>query len=188
MTNSQSTIAVGSSIRKRRKELGLTLKDLAGKTGLSTAYISQVERSQAMPSLMSLYQLAEVLNVSMDELISTSKSFKTYRKGNELEKIPLQSEIEYFRLSNPFPNQRIDPILLEIPADYESSKIEGEGHDGEGFLYVLEGKLSINYQGNDFDLEANDSMHYDLQHTLSIINKLKKTPAKLLWVGTVILE
>ena len=144
-----------------------------------------------MPSLMALYQLAEALNVPMDELIKTSRSFKTHRKNNELERLSISSDISsdmsYYGLSNPFPNQKIDPVLLSVPAGYNKAPVKGEGHDGEGFLYVISGKVSIAYHGNEFELELNDSMHYDLKNTLSIANKTDEI-VKVLWVGTISLK
>ena len=57
--------ATGQTIRARRRELGLTLQALADKSGLSVAFISQVERNQASASMVSLMNLATALGVSV---------------------------------------------------------------------------------------------------------------------------
>ena len=52
-----------NKIRKYRKKLNLTIKDLAERTGLSIGYISQLERDEAEPSLSSLRKIAKEFDV-----------------------------------------------------------------------------------------------------------------------------
>ena len=59
---------LGNEIRKRRKELGLTLKDLASLLGVSFAYVSQVERGEKKPTDKMLTKLEEVLNIKLKEI------------------------------------------------------------------------------------------------------------------------
>jgi len=57
--------AIGLRIRKLRKRLGLSLRDLAGRTGLTASFLSQVERGKTNTSIDSLRRIAEALDVSM---------------------------------------------------------------------------------------------------------------------------
>lgn len=54
---------VGTRIRRRRRERGLTLARVAEATGLNVGYLSQVENDKASPSLETLAALAEALDV-----------------------------------------------------------------------------------------------------------------------------
>ena len=54
---------VGPQIRRRRRDLGLTLAGVAERTGLNVGYLSQVENDKASPSLETLAALAEALDV-----------------------------------------------------------------------------------------------------------------------------
>ena len=56
---------IGKEIRVARKSAGLTLKDLAERTGLSVSLVSQIERAQTSPSIMSLYKLATALKIEL---------------------------------------------------------------------------------------------------------------------------
>ena len=58
-----------NKIRKYRKKLNLTIKDLAERTGLSIGYISQLERDEAEPSLSSLRKIAKEFDVPIYVLI-----------------------------------------------------------------------------------------------------------------------
>ena len=62
-----------NKIRKYRKKLNLTIKDLAERTGLSIGYISQLERDEAEPSLSSLRKIAKEFDVPIYVLIEEEK-------------------------------------------------------------------------------------------------------------------
>jgi transcriptional regulator with XRE-family HTH domain len=61
----RSLSPIGAAIRDRRKRLGMTLRELAVACGLSVPFLSQVERNQALPSLVSLTAIAGALGVEM---------------------------------------------------------------------------------------------------------------------------
>lgn len=66
---------LGERVRKRRKALGLTAKALAKATGVSTSYISQVERGhQQDPSLPALRRLADALSMDLHTLLGAENS------------------------------------------------------------------------------------------------------------------
>jgi transcriptional regulator with XRE-family HTH domain len=60
---------LGRRVRERRRRLGLTLKDLAQRTGLSVPFLSQVENGKR-PSLASLFSLARVLDTTPEALLA----------------------------------------------------------------------------------------------------------------------
>lgn len=66
--------ALGAAIKSLRKRQGLTLKDMADKTGLSFGFISKIERGQSGPSLINLQKLCGALNITPDDLASYSGS------------------------------------------------------------------------------------------------------------------
>jgi transcriptional regulator with XRE-family HTH domain len=59
----------GRSIRRLRKQRGLTQEDLAEKSGISRNYVSDMERGVRNPSVLALVALAKALRVSLRELI-----------------------------------------------------------------------------------------------------------------------
>jgi len=60
--------AIGITIRDARKHQGLTLKQLARRTGLSVSLLSQIERAESSASISSLYKIASALRITMPEL------------------------------------------------------------------------------------------------------------------------
>lgn len=70
LTNPEEELhkTIGQSIRKFRKEQGLTLKQLSRRTGLSVSLLSQIERAESSASVSSLYKLSAALDVRLTDL------------------------------------------------------------------------------------------------------------------------
>jgi DNA-binding NtrC family response regulator len=62
---------VGRRLRERRKSAGLTLKQLANRTGLSVSLISQIELGKSAASMSTLHKLATALQVKMTYFFET---------------------------------------------------------------------------------------------------------------------
>ena len=60
---------MGERLRAVRRERGLSLRDLAKRLDVSPSLISQVETGRASPSVSTLYAMAQVLSVSVDDLL-----------------------------------------------------------------------------------------------------------------------
>jgi transcriptional regulator with XRE-family HTH domain len=65
------TTRVAQAIRKRRQQLGLTLRALAAKSGVSSSMISDIERKTKSPTISTLSALAEALEVPVAALVET---------------------------------------------------------------------------------------------------------------------
>lgn len=63
-------LEIGKKIRQLRKERGLTLKQLANRTGLSISLISQIERAKSSSSVSTLYKIATALSVKLEYFFS----------------------------------------------------------------------------------------------------------------------
>ena len=59
----------GARIRKRRKELGMTIPELSEKTGISKGNLSIIETDKSLPSATALISLSECLNCSIDWIL-----------------------------------------------------------------------------------------------------------------------
>ncbi len=65
------TEIIGRNITKYRKQAGMTQAQLAELIGVSTAFISRVERGQKIMKVQTLYETAPALHVSCDALLTT---------------------------------------------------------------------------------------------------------------------
>lgn len=176
----RTKFATGQTIRARRLELGLTLQALAEKSGLSVAFISQVERNQASASMVSLMNLARALDVSVTTFMEIPMGAAPVRRRSDPQYIEIESPVQYIQLSAGMKFQQMDALLMIIPPGHVFPIDQREGED---FLYVLKGELYTELGDLKETLRAGDSTHFNSRtpHTAS---NLTNEEVVLLYVGT----
>lgn len=70
---------IGKNVSKYREQANMTQSDLAEKVGVSTAFISRVERGQKMMKVHTLYATAQALNVRCDALLYQDREASVYK-------------------------------------------------------------------------------------------------------------
>jgi quercetin dioxygenase-like cupin family protein len=151
-------VAVGRAIRKLRKEKGLSLRQLSQLAGLSTSFLSMVERGRSSLALTSLNRAEE------DGQLSITSSERVYRV-----------------LSPRAPELVFEPLLVTVRPN--SDLEEPYSHEGEEFAYVIEGGLVFTVDGEEYRLGPGDSIHL-LSSVPHAIHNDTDEPAKVLWVLT----
>ncbi|HID66735.1 MAG TPA: cupin domain-containing protein [Roseibacterium sp.] len=178
---SKSDPNLGALIRKRRKQMGLTLQALCDDAGLSVGYLSQVERGQATPSLGTLAQIAQGLEVGLGYFIATPKPADSLTRAGARPQFSLDgSSILYESIGAEFPGAELSCYLLHVPPGYASETVH---HEGEEIIFILEGKITQTLGGQVFILQRGDSLHYSGSNPHSWSNQTKTT-AQILWTGT----
>lgn len=160
--NGAPTRSFGEQIRARRKELGLSLEELAQRTGLTASFLSLVERDMSNPSLESLRHIAEALEVppfyfsadgpaaamSPHPVVRRAERIKiTFPPGDvtsELLVPNLRSKLEVFI-------SRVQPAAGNVARAPKTAS--------EECLYVLEGRLRVVLNDQEYILEAGDSIY-----------------------------
>lgn len=71
---------LGDIVRKLRLQRNMTIRDLADKTNLSYAYISQIENGKRTPTVETLNKLADALGVTVQYLIDAPKAEEIVRE------------------------------------------------------------------------------------------------------------
>jgi transcriptional regulator with XRE-family HTH domain len=150
---------VGDTIRELRSQHELTLRQLSERTGLSSSYISAVERSLASPSIASLQKLASAFDTNVLTLMSDSYEAPDTPVIRRTERRVLRSGHGVTIEDLSTAHSDLEPLLFTIePGGGSDGALS---HAGEEFLYVLEGRLRLRLDGvDDYDLEAGDSMSY----------------------------
>lgn len=86
-------MVIGINIKKYRKELGLTQTELAEKIGAMQQHVYRWEHNIIIPSLETIKKLAQVLQVSTDNLLLTDRERKKLKSG-EKELLEKMKDIE----------------------------------------------------------------------------------------------
>ncbi len=172
---------VGPAIRKRRKQLKMTLQALSDASGVSVGYLSQVERDNATPSLGTLAQVSSALEVGLDYFISATKPADGLTRAGTRPLFALDdTSLRYEALGADFAGSEMSSYILHIPAGYVSETVS---HEGEEIIFVLEGEVEQTLDGQPFRMTSGDSLHYSGETPHAWSNNTDKT-ARLLWTGT----
>jgi transcriptional regulator with XRE-family HTH domain len=175
---------VGPLIRARRRQLHLTLQQLADAAGISVGYVSQVERDLATPSLGTLANIARSLDVGVDYFIATPDVGSALSRARDRQSFSVAgSSVIYERIGADFAGNQLSAFLLTLPPGYRSETV---AHEGEEIFYVLEGRLTMRVENEETELEAGDGFHFrgNRPHTWWNTGMV---PTKLLWTGTIAL-
>lgn len=172
---------LGPLIRRRRKQLGLTLQTLCNRAGVSVGYLSQVERDNATPSLGTLAQIADGLEVGLDYFIVTPRPADSLTRAGSRPQFSITgSSIGYESLASDFPGAELSSYILHVPAGYASEIVS---HEGEEIIVVLDGTIEQTLDGQVFRMTVGDSLHYSGLRPHSWKNPTDQ-PARILWTGT----
>ncbi len=172
---------LGVALRRRRKDLGLTMQSVADSAGLSVGFISQVERGITSPSLASLASLAAVLKTEISSFLQTPPAAEHIT--HESSRLPYSvagAGVSYERLSTTFPGSEIHSVIVHEPPGHRAEPIS---HRGEEMFYIIDGEITVEIEGEIEILTKGDSIHFDSRRVHSTWNHSSET-ASILWCGT----
>jgi transcriptional regulator with XRE-family HTH domain len=163
---SEELSAVGERIRKLREIKGLSLGDVSQRTGISDKMLKSIEADAVAPPLGTLTKLARALEMKMGYLLTggESRPFVITRKD---ERQPVsrhateqQSKYgySYLSLSPGMRDRNMEPFLVSLSPTAE--EMPGSVHEGEEFLFVLEGEMEVTLGEHREILYPGDSIYY----------------------------
>ena len=171
--NSDTGTDIGAKLRQRRKGLGLTLEAVAKAAGVTTGFVSQVERNITSPSLASLTALAEALDSHITEFFAPPpKPEETSRAEMRAIYSSPGGGFDFERLSTSFSGSRLNGLLVHHPPGFI---IEEMTHEGEEFYFVMKGALTLVVDGVRTVLGVGDSIHFDSGRPHSVHNETGET-------------
>ena len=164
---------LGTKLRQRRKALGLTLEAVAKEAGVTTGFISQVERNITSPSLASLTAMADALDAHIADFFNPPpKPRETSRaKMREIYSSP-GGGFDFERLSTSFDGSTLNGLMVHHPPGFI---IEEMVHEGEEFYYVIKGALTLTIDGVRTVVGAGDSIHFSSLRPHAVQNETNET-------------
>ena len=172
---------LGARMRELRKQKGLTLVEIAEKTGVAQATLSRIETGVMIGTIESHAKIAEVIGVGLPELYQDidDRSAKTaVGKEEDLKKASTHSRnVRITLLTQQINNKKMTPLLIEIGAGAETEK-EKKERGIEKFIWVQEGSIKVKLEKEEFELKAGDTFYFDASYPHQIINNTTK-PAKV---------
>jgi len=159
------TVNVGDKIRTLREQLELSQAELAERAGCEVVLIEQLEAGQTAAGLAPLIKITRALGCRLGTLLDDDT-----RVGPVLTRADEATaatrfgtagapQLDFFALAADKSARHMEPFL--ITAEPTDGDYELSSHEGEEFIYVLEGVLEIVYGTDAIVLEAGDSIYYD---------------------------
>lgn len=176
---------IGSKINKLRLDKKLTLKELSHLTDLSVGFLSQLERGLTTVAIDSLDNIAKALGVDINYFFTLTKEQSRFiQKSYEREVIFMDKDnfIQY-HLSHSLNDKKMFPRLVEVYPKKDNETVLTYAHEGEEFIYILEGILTYYYDGEKNELYPGDSVHIRSTSSHNWENNTSKI-VKLLMVST----
>jgi len=158
---------IARQIRRIRNEKGLTLEEVAKRTGFTKGLLSKIENNKVSPPVSTLATIARALNVSMGDFFSPAdlQQIKIVRSEERLlyypENLPKGQKIE--NLISGFQRQKMEPIIMTIE-DADSYEIKFYNHPGQEFIFVLEGSMGYHYRDEELILNEGDCLYFDAEN------------------------
>jgi len=152
---------VSEALRRYRKQRDLSLDELALKSGVSRAALSQIEGARTNPTLSVLWKIAAGLDVPFHELLETPDkgSAKVLRSGDAIVLRSSDGRMESRLLSPSGASSAVEVYELRLaPKGLHRSTPHPKG--AVETVIVLKGALRVSTEGVDHDLMTGDSIYF----------------------------
>jgi XRE family transcriptional regulator, regulator of sulfur utilization len=158
------TPAVGARIRALRDAMGLSLRDLAQRSGVSAPMLSQVERGETSPTLAVAARIAAGLELTLSQLLrlDEDRHVVMVRRGERRKRRRAGHRVE--ELTPPLPGQRADVSLHRLdPGGVTGGPGDPPIHEpgSRETAVVLEGTATLVIDGERHELRTGDSVTFD---------------------------
>ncbi len=175
-----------SILKKVRKQKGMTLDHLAQVTGFTKGYLSKIERAETLPPFSTLELIAKAFDIEVTSLIEKSASPNIHpdidimKKEERIENknFPPSAHCSFTSLLHSYKGRYMTPILVT----FEPGGEKEFSHDGEEFVYVLSGVVTLSYENEHFNLAQGDCFYLDSRKKHNFKNN-EKTQSVLLSVS-----
>lgn len=174
---------LGLQLKALRNQHGWTLEQLSSRSELSEPYLSRLESGSRQPSLAALLTLARVYDIPLAELLGDSEPQSArctiVRAGGTLPRAG--NSLKYRPVSGGAELADLQAFEVSLPPSRDLKKFNH--HEGEEWLYVLEGRLGLIFANEEHWLESGDSVHFDARIGHRLVTG-KIDGAKLLLVAS----
>ncbi len=155
----------GDMLRAIREKRGFSLEELAERTGISKEGLAQIEAGTFVPPLGQLIKLSKALSLRMADVISPGEESFTIVKSDQRQSFSRFGKVretsygyEYESLAVRKKNREMEPFIVTL---HPSGAEEPSTHDGQEFIFVLEGEMELTIKGFRDILKPGDAVYYD---------------------------
>ena len=156
--------AVGTRVKALRDSMGLSLRDLAERSGVSAPMLSQVERGETSPTLAVAGRIASGLDLTLSQLLRLDEAEHVVVVRGGEGRARKRSGHRVVELTPPLPGQRADVSRHSLdPGAATGGPQDPPLHEpgARETVLVLGGELSLVVDGDDHALASGDAVTFD---------------------------
>ena len=168
---SQQHSIVGSKIKALRETKNLTVEEIAERSNLSVEQVTSIENDEHLPSLGPLIKIARALGVRLGTFLDDNDELgPVVCRAEERERnssisfsngaTDARKHMEYHPLAQQKAGRHMEPFVIDINPE-ENPNFKLSDHEGEEFLFVMQGEVEIVYGKDTYTLKEGDSIFYD---------------------------
>lgn len=162
---------IGHKIKGIRESKNLSVEEIAKRSGLTVEQINSIETDQNLPSLGPLIKIARALGVRLGTFMDDSDALgpivtraKDREKNSSIsfsnDATDARKHMEYHPLAQQKAGRHMEPFVIDINPE-TSPEFQLSAHEGEEFIYVMQGEVEIVYGKDTYSLKEGDSIFYD---------------------------
>lgn len=168
--NVGNTLCVGERIRMLRSVQNRTLQEVADSCGLSKSMISKIENDKTIPSVATLVKIAQTLGTNISHLLeqaSWDKAIVTSREEAVKKLVKTEKGYHIFPYASEYHEKKMQPFLFVAR---KGEVIPHQlSHEGEEFVYVVEGEMEMQVGDTVHLLKTGDSLYFNALQKHGII-------------------
>ncbi|MDI2098312.1 helix-turn-helix domain-containing protein [Ruicaihuangia caeni] len=150
---------IGSRLRGARLAKHMTIKQVADACGLTEGFISRLERDLTSPSVATLINLCNALNIDAGALLSRTDA--AHVKLENAPKLSSATEGSLEKLLTPRQESRVQAIHAIIEPGAKGNSQDYTVNSNVHFVHVLDGELTMEIQDQQWVLAKGDSLTFD---------------------------
>lgn len=154
---------IGVRIRKLRMQQGRTIQEVADLCHFSKALLSKIETGKVVPAIATLTKIASVLGVKVSVLMEEDNTFNVAVTPDMSPCsdafVATSKGYAIYGLAPHFLNKKMQPML--ISSSKKDVKPHSVSHEGEEFIYVLEGCVQIHIGNIEYVLNQGESVYFE---------------------------
>jgi transcriptional regulator with XRE-family HTH domain len=160
---------LGEKIRRLRESMQMSVEELAERSQSSALFIEHIEAGELLPSLAPLMKIARALGVRLGTFLDDDPhGGPALVRGGRAESVVRfsgagpcdQGELDFYSLAQHKKDRHMEPFLVVLHPKADSAATFSS-HEGEEFLYVLDGAVEVLYGKEIHVLAQGDSIYYD---------------------------